>query len=141
MSHGFKQVYYFSSKFPRSALGYYQVLSCQGNCTYGLRQRYFITVLAVISILLLGASVWNTHKTPDWITLKVIIYDQLIEVPSAMVGWRGSMSINESNGVTLRLLEALVSGSSVGEAVKLVDSEFGLGGRLVFHPTKAHGFS
>ena len=60
---------------------------------------------------------------------------------SAMVGWRGTMSINESNGVTLRLLEALVSGSSVGEAVILADGEFGLGGRLVFHPIKAHWFS
>jgi hypothetical protein len=58
-----------------------------------------------------------------------------------MVGWRGTMSINESNGVTLRLLEALVSGSSVGEAVIMVDGEFGLGGRLVFHPIKAHWFS
>jgi len=59
---------------------------------------------------------------------------------SAVVGWRGPVSIDESDMVSLRLLEALISGSSVGEAVELVDDEFGLGGRLVFHPAEAYGF-
>ena len=59
---------------------------------------------------------------------------------SAVVGWRGPVSIDESDMVSLRLLEALISGSSVGEAVELVDDEFGLGGRLVFHPVEVHGF-
>ena len=59
---------------------------------------------------------------------------------SAVVGWRGPVSIDESDMVTLRLLETLISGSSVGEAVEQVDGEFGLEGRLVFHPAEAHGF-
>ena len=59
---------------------------------------------------------------------------------SAVVGWRGPVSIDESDMVTLRLLEVWISGSSVGEAVELVDGEFGLGGRLVFHPVEAYGF-
>ncbi len=59
---------------------------------------------------------------------------------SAVVGWRGPVSIDESDEVTLRLLEAMVSGSSVGEAVEMVDGELGLDGRLVFHPAEAHGF-
>jgi len=59
---------------------------------------------------------------------------------SAVVGWRGPVSIDESDMVTLRLLEALISGSSVGEAIELVDGEFGVGGRLVLHPAEAHGF-
>jgi hypothetical protein len=42
--------------------------------------------------------------------------------------------------VALRLLEAMVSGSSVGEAVEMVDGELGLGDRLVFHPAETHGF-
>ncbi len=58
----------------------------------------------------------------------------------AVVGWRGHVSIDENDMVTLRLLEVLISGSSVGEAVELVDGEFGLGGRLVFHPVEAYGF-
>ena len=40
--------------------------------------------MTVLSILLLGASVWNTQKTLDRATLNVIIYDQLLDVPSAM---------------------------------------------------------
>jgi len=59
---------------------------------------------------------------------------------SAVVGWRGPVSIDESDEATLRLLGALVSGSSVGEAVEIVDGELGLGGRLVFHPAEAQGF-
>ena len=110
--------------------------------------------MVVTAFLLLAASVWNTQKTLDRSSLKVIIYDQLIDVPSEMDfndevlaisergarGWRGSVSINESDMVTLRLLEVLISGSSVGDAVELVDGEFGLGGRLVFHPVEAYGF-
>ena len=236
-----------------------------------MRRGHLITISAVIAILLLAASVWNTQKTLDRSTLKVIIYDQLIEVPSAMdfkdealaicegrlkmdyfagedvdvntlklgpgssalavfrvhsgvfdnrtwlftgeeysesghvmdqvrglvhiarcsstselmfavgpdfiheywrnldgciillmgcetmddtgladamvdrgasavVGWKGPVSRDESDMVTLRLLEALISGSSVGEAVEQVEGEFGLGGRLVFHPIEAYGF-
>ena len=59
---------------------------------------------------------------------------------SAVVGWKGPVSIDESDMVSLRLLEALILGSSVGEAVEQVDVEFGLGGRLVFHPVEAYGF-
>jgi len=59
---------------------------------------------------------------------------------SAVVGWKGLVSIDESDMATLRLLEALISGSSVGEAIELVDGEFGVGGRLVLHPAEAHGF-
>jgi len=59
---------------------------------------------------------------------------------SAVVGWKGLVSIDESDIVSLRLLEALISGSSVGETVELVDDEFGLWGRLVFHPAEAYGF-
>ena len=59
---------------------------------------------------------------------------------SAVVGWRGPVSIDESDMVTLRLLEALISGSSVGEGVEQVDIEFGLEGRLVFYPVEAYGF-
>ena len=59
---------------------------------------------------------------------------------SAVVDWRGPVSIDESDMVILRLLEALISGSSVGEVVEQVDGEFGLGGRLVFHPAEAHWF-
>ena len=36
------------------------------------------------AFLLLAASVWNTQKTLDRSSLKVIIYDQLIDVPSEM---------------------------------------------------------
>ena len=59
---------------------------------------------------------------------------------SAVVGWKGPVSIDESDMATLRLLEALISGASVGEAVEQVDGEFRLGGRLVFHPVEAYGF-
>jgi len=59
---------------------------------------------------------------------------------SAVVGWRGPVSIDESDEATLMLLEALISGSSVGEAVELVGGELGLGDRLVFHPAEAYGF-
>ena len=38
----------------------------------------------VTAYLLLAASVWNTQKTLDRSSLKVIIYDQLIDVPSEM---------------------------------------------------------
>ena len=38
----------------------------------------------VTAFLLLAASVWNTQKTLDRSSLKVIIYDQLIDVPSEM---------------------------------------------------------
>jgi hypothetical protein len=34
------------------------------------------------SILLLGASVWDTQKTQDRATKGMIVYDQLIDVPS-----------------------------------------------------------
>jgi hypothetical protein len=47
---------------------------------------------------------------------------------------------DERDEVALRLLEAIVSGSSVGEAVEIVDGELGLGGRLVFHTAEALGF-
>ncbi len=236
-----------------------------------MRQRHFIAVLVASSILLLGASVWDTQKTRDSATQRVIIYDQLIDVQSdldfeaearsifedgvnveylsgeevdvgtlrhgpgasalavfrvhsgvfdnetwlftgegysesghvmdqlrglvhiarcsstselvfavgpefireywrelngtvvllmgcesmddtgladevlslgasSVVGWRGPVSIDESDQAALMLLEALVSGSSVGEAVEMVDGELGLGGRLVFHSAEAHGF-
>ncbi len=59
---------------------------------------------------------------------------------SAVVGWKGPVSIDESDTVMLRLLEALISGSSVGKAIESVDGEFDLGGRLVFHPLEAYGF-
>jgi hypothetical protein len=38
----------------------------------------------VIAFLLLAASVWNTQKPLDRSSLKVIVYDQLIDVPSEM---------------------------------------------------------
>ena len=59
---------------------------------------------------------------------------------SAVVGWKGLVSIDESDMATLRLLEALISGSSVGEGVEQVDIEFGLEGRFVFYPVEAYGF-
>jgi len=37
------------------------------------------------------------------------------------------VSIDESDEATLMLLEALVSGSSVGETVEMVNAELGLG--------------
>ena len=58
---------------------------------------------------------------------------------SAVVGWRGPVSIDESDMVALRSLEILISGSSVGEAVELVDGEFGLGGRLFSIPSRHMG--
>ena len=65
--------------------------------------------------------------------------EMIVKGASAVVGWRGPVSIDESDEVALMLLEVLVSGSSVGEAVELVNAELGLGGRLVFHPPEAHG--
>ena len=66
--------------------------------------------------------------------------EMVVRGASVVVGWRGPVSIDESDEVTLRLLEALISGSSVGEAAELVDGELGLGNRLVFHPAEAQGF-
>ena len=40
--------------------------------------------------------------------------------PRVMVGWSSPVSIDMSDMVTLRLLEALLSGSSVGEVVEQV---------------------
>ena len=47
-----------------------------------MSQRHFIAVLVASSILLLGASVWDTQKTQDRATKGMIVYDQLIDVPS-----------------------------------------------------------
>lgn len=67
--------------------------------------------------------------------------DEMVRLgASAVMGWRGPVSIDESDEATLMLLEALVLGSSVGEAVEMVNAELGLGGRLVFHPPEAQGF-
>lgn len=64
--------------------------------------------------------------------------DEMVRLGAfAVVGWRVPVSIDEA---TLMLLEALVSGSSVGEAVEMVNADLGLGGRLVFHPSEAQGF-
>jgi len=49
-----------------------------------LRRGHVIAISVVTAFLLLAASVWNMQKTLDRSTLKVIIYDQLIDVPSAM---------------------------------------------------------
>ena len=59
---------------------------------------------------------------------------------SAVVGWKGPVSIDESDEAALMLLEALLSGSSIGEAVEQVEGELRLEGRLVFHPAEAYGF-
>ena len=67
--------------------------------------------------------------------------DEMVRLgASLVVGWRGPVSIDESDEATLMLLEALVSGSPVEEAVEMVNAELGLGDRLVFYPPEAQGF-